>query len=115
MNDIIQCYIDLDNNKIYFAVNDTLGSSTGYDITAAASTLTQYYMPAVSYWSGTSGVLPHNFGNGYFGTTAVTSAVADAGGEGAFEYDPSRGGAAVFDGSAKDFRAICTKNLATYG
>ena len=115
LNDIIQCYIDLDNNKIYFAVNDTLGSSTGFDITAAASTLTQYYMPAVSYWSGTTGTLPHNFGNGYFGTTAVTSAVADAGGEGAFEYDPSRGGAAVFDGSAKDFRAICTKNLATYG
>ena len=96
-------------------MNDTLGSSTGFDITAVGSTLTQYYVPAASYWSGTSGVMPHNFGNGYFGTTAVTSAVADAGGEGAFEYDPSRGGAAVFDGSAKDFRAICTKNLATYG
>jgi len=115
VDDIIQCYIDLDANKIYFAVNDTLGSSTGFDITATASTLNQYYNPAVSYWSGTSGVLPHNFGNGYFATTAVTSAVADAGGEGAFEYDPSRGGASDFDGSAKNFRAICSNNLATYG
>jgi len=115
VDDIIQCYIDLDANKIYFAVNDTLGSSTGFDITAAASTLNQYYVPAVSYFSGTSGVLPHNFGNGYFATTAVTSAVADAGGEGAFEYDPSRGGASDFDGSAKNFRALCSNNLATYG
>jgi hypothetical protein len=115
VDDIIQCYIDLDASKIYFAVNDTLGSSTGYDITAAASTLNQYYVPAVSYHSTTSGTLQHNFGNGYFGTTVVTSSVADAGDEGSFEYDPSRGGASDFDGSAKDFRALCSNNLATYG
>ena len=53
-----------------------------------------------------------NFGNGYFGTTAVTSGVADAGGVGLFEYDPSAG---TFDGSSKDFRALCTNNIATYG
>ena len=53
-----------------------------------------------------------NFGNGYFGTTAVTSGVADAGGEGTFEYDPSAG---TFDSASKDFRAICTNNIATYG
>jgi len=53
-----------------------------------------------------------NFGNGYFGTTVVTSGVADAGGEGTFEYDPSAG---TFDGASKDFRAICTNNIATYG
>ena len=47
-----------------------------------------------------------------YGTTAVSSAVADAGGEGQFEYDPSAG---TFDGSSKDFRAICTKNIKAYG
>ena len=52
-----------------------------------------------------------NFGLGYFGSTAVSSSVADAGGEGSFEYNPT----ATIDGSSQDFRAICTKNIKTYG
>ena len=64
-------------------------------------------------WNSTgAAVYETNFGNGYFGTTVVTSGVADAGGEGTFEYDPSAG---TFDGTSKDFRAICTNNLGTYG
>ena len=114
-NDIIQCYLDLTANKIYFAVNDTIeNSGTGFTITAASLTPAGIYLPAAGYW-GAAASFDWNFGNGYFGTTAVTSAVADEGGVGAFEYDPSRGGAAIFDSSAKDFRAICTKNLYTYG
>ena len=53
----------------------------------------------------------YNFGNGYFGTTAVASSVADAGGEGLFEYNPT----ATIDSSSQDFRCINTKNIATYG
>ena len=112
--DIIGVYLDLTANKLYFAKNGTIqNSGTGISITAAASTTTGYYTPGVGDYHNTgAGTYDLNFGNGYFGTTAVSSAVADAGGEGQFEYDPSAG---TFDGSSKDFRAICTNNLATYG
>jgi len=53
-----------------------------------------------------------NFGNP---VSALTSAVADANGYGNFEYSPNDGGSASFDGSAKDFLAICTKNLGSDG
>ena len=89
-----------------------MNSGTGITITEASTTQSQMWVPATSYDSASTGTFEANFGNGYFGTTAVTSGVADAGGEGTFEYDPSAG---TFDGSSKDFRAICTKNLGTYG
>ena len=41
-----------------------------------------------------------NFGNGYFGTTAVSSAESDDAGIGSFEYDVPAG-----------YYAICTDNL----
>jgi len=111
---IIGVYLDLDNSKLYFAINGTLqNSGTGHSITAVGSTDDGIYAPTAGVWTATTGtVADFNFGNGYFGTSAVTSAVADAGGIGAFEYDPSSG---TFDGSSKDFRAICTNNIATYG
>ena len=115
--DIVGVYLDLDNNKLYFAKNGTLeNSGTGVDITAPSSLSYGGYYPAACYVDGdgsaNAAYFYHNFGNGYFGTTAVTSGVADAGGEGTFEYDPSSG---TFDGSSKDFRALCIANLATYG
>jgi len=113
--DIVGLYMDLDNNKMYWAKNGTVGNSgTGISIQPAADTLNGHYFPATGENSGASEtkIFDHNFGNGYFGTTAVSSAVADAGGIGQFEYDPSSG---TFDGSSKDFRAICTSNIATYG
>ena len=45
-----------------------------------------------------------NFGSGFFGTTAVSSANADANGFGAFEYDVPSG-----------YYAICTKNVKEFG
>ena len=45
-----------------------------------------------------------NFGNGYFGTTAVASTNADAAGIGSFEY-------AV----PASHYALCTKNMKAYG
>ena len=110
--DIIGIYLDLTANKLYFANNGTImNSGTGISITAAASTPSGFYVPASCYYGG-SNTFNFNFGNGYLATTAVTSAVADEGGYGAFEYDPSAG---TFDGTSKDFRAICTNNLKTYG
>ena len=115
-DDIIGVYIDLDANKLYFAKNGTImNSGTGITITAAADNYSEMYIVGATWNSTGAAVYETNFGNGYFGTTVVTSGVADAGGEGTFEYDPSDGGASSFDGSAKNFRAICTNNIATYG
>ena len=115
-DDIVGVYLDLTANKLYFAKNGVIqNSGTGISITAPASTANGQYFPGTNYWDAGVATYQHNFGNGYFGTTAVTSAVADAGGIGAFEYDPSAGGASSFDGSAKDFRAITTKNIKAYG
>jgi len=112
VNDIIGCAVDLDNNKIYFSKNgvwqnsgDPTSGATGtgaaYTITASSSTSTGFYFFAVgdttaansSKWSA-------NFGNGYFGTTAVSSAGTNASGIGIFEYDVPTG-----------YTALSTKGL----
>ena len=113
-SDIIGIYLDLDNNKLYFGKNGTIqNSGTGFTITAAADTNKESYMLAAQEWNSSgNGTFQWNFGNGYFGTDLIASASADAGGEGQFKYNPSTG---TFDGSSKDFRAICTNNIATYG
>ena len=111
--DVIGVYLDLTANKIYVAKDGVIGNSgTGLDATAIASVPGGVYYPCVGDDESNSLTCEVNFGNGYFGTTAVTSAVADAGGIGQFEYDPSAG---TFDSASKDFRAICTKNIKAYG
>jgi len=108
----IGTYIDLDAEKIYWSKDGVIqNSGTGISLTALASTSTGHWFPAMSQY-GTGATYEVNFGNGYFGTTEITSPEADAGGIGAFKYDPSAG---TFDGSSKDFRAICTKNIKAYG
>ena len=109
--DIIGIYLDLDNNKLYFAKNGTLmNSGTGKDITAVSNTTAgAYFMVAADFYNGSSGTYRVNFGNPIY---SLSSANADANGFGSFEYDPSSG---TFDGSSKDFLAINTKNLAEFG
>ena len=51
-----------------------------------------------------SNVSNFNFGSGFFGTTAVASANADANGFGAFEYAVPSG-----------YYALCTKNIKEFG
>jgi len=112
--DIIGVYLDLDNNKLYFSKNGTIqNSGTGISITDPASTQHGYYYITAGGMSTNAYVtFEANFGNPY---QALSSAVADANGYGQFEYDPSDGGSSSFDSAAKDFLAICTKNLAEYG
>ena len=109
--DIIGIYLDLDNNKLYFAKNGTImNSGTGKSISAAsATTAGAYFMVAADFYNGASGTYRMNFGNPIY---SLSSANADANGYGSFEYDPSSG---TFDSSSKDFYAICTKNLAEFG
>ncbi len=115
--DIIGVYLDLDNSKLYFGKNGTIqNSGTGISITAAASALiTGTYFFCVGDRHGDDAIWHCNFGNGSFSETAMSSGNADANGYGNFEYDPSDGGGSSFDSAAKDFLAICTKNLGSDG
>ena len=100
--DIIGIAVDLDNNKLYFHKNgtyqnsgDPTSGSTGtgaLSITDPASTSRGAYFFACCYFSSTdTGTYDANFGNGYFGTTAVSSAGTNASGIGIFEYDVPAG------------------------
>ena len=95
-NDVIGIAIDADNNKLYFAKNGTWQNSgdptSGATGTGAISIshATGYdtWFPAVScnYIRANC-----NFGNGFFGTTAISSEGTNASGIGKFEYDVPNG------------------------
>ena len=114
-NDIIGLYLDLDNNKLYFAKNGTIqNSGTGISITDPTSLPDGvYYIGA----GGFSGSYTHgyqvNYGAGCPFT--ISSGNSDANGYGNFEYSPNDGGSASFDSSAKNFYALNTKNLSEFG
>ena len=112
-NDIITFALDLDSatKKLYVGVggnwangsgstNQTFGNASGVTIVAPSSTNTGFYFPACGDYSGTNGTFEYNFGNGYFGTTAVSSAGTNASNLGIFELDVPSG-----------YTALCTKGL----
>ena len=102
--DILGIALDLDNNRLYFYKNGAIqNSGTGIVIPAAADTEFGAWFPAVGDWGNTSHVWSCNFGNGYFGTTAITSAGSNGNGS-LFEYDCPSG-----------YYALNTKNINTYG
>jgi hypothetical protein len=108
-SDTIGCFADLDNNKLYFSKNGTIqNSGTGYDIQDGI----YYAFGTAVYQSDTS----LNFGNGTFkGVKLTGTTYSDANGEGIFKYSPNQGGASNFDSSAKNFYALCTKNIKEFG
>ena len=101
---------DMDNKRIYFSINGVWQNS------ADPSAGSGYFDYSALTGGGPWGVLigdesgsyndewMANWGNGYFGTTAVSSANADGAGIGAFEYAVPTG-----------FYALCTKNIYNYG
>ena len=106
---IIMVAMDLDNNKCYWGYNGVWGNSSnpatnsnGVSITPAADTDTGFYFPAFSQ-SSNSRFLNFNFGDGYFGGSAVSSAGTNASGFGIFEYDVPAG-----------FTALCTKGINSF-
>jgi len=117
--DIIGVAIDCDNLAMYVHKNGvympdasnvtgvpTSGASrTGalFDITAPSSTTKGFYFPAVAYYDQRTAVQSVNFGNGFFGTTAISSAGSNGNGS-LFEYDCPTG-----------YYALNTKNINTYG
>jgi len=97
--DIIGIAVDTENNKLYFHKNGTYQASGnptagtgGYSIDANKI----YGIGCSGYYN----TMSMNYGNGYFGTTAVSSAGTNASGNGIFEYDVPTG-----------YTALSTKGL----
>ena len=103
---IIGVAYDADNGKLYFHNNGTYynsGDPAGGTGAVISSISPQYAGVMVPFLgSGTSSARTHeiNFGNGYFGTTDITSAGTNASNLGRFEYDVPTG-----------YTALCTKGL----
>jgi len=110
LNDIIMVAMDLDNNYVYFGKNGTWqnsgdptsgASGTGSAFSISSSPPSGAYFFVSGDGSGSnSATIAHNYGNGYFGTTAVASAGTNASGIGIFEYDVPTG-----------YTALSTKGL----
>ena len=103
--DIIMFALDMDNGKFYLGKNGTwqnsgvpTSGSTGTGSITSSRSGTQAIN--VRYLAS---VFDFNFGNGYFGTTAITSAGSNGNGS-LFEYDVPSG-----------YYALNTKNINTYG
>ena len=92
--DIIGIALDIDNLTLQFYKN---GSTMGSQITGLPSGKTWFF---ASSGYGNTNTFDTNFGNGYFGTTAVSSAGTNASGIGIFEYDVPTG-----------YTALSTKGL----
>jgi len=98
-NDIIGLAVDMDNLKIYWHKNGTYqnskspASNNGETIVAPEGA----YHIAISAASSAANA---NFGNGVFGTTAISSEGTNASGIGKFEYDVPTG-----------YTALSTKGL----
>jgi len=93
-NDIIGIAFDTENGTLKFYKNGTLINTTTDNQFLFTNNL---YIPC----SGLNqGGFSYNFGNGYFGTTAVSSAGTNASGIGIFEYDVPTG-----------YTALSTKGL----
>ena len=84
--------VDADNNTISI-YRDGVAIVSNY----ALSTTKNLLFPFIAVYNTTA---DYNFGNGYFGTTAVSSAGTNASGIGIFEYDVPNG-----------FTALSTKGL----
>mgnify|MGYP001170426776 CR=1 FL=1 len=106
---IISIALDLDNNKLYFAKDgvwqnsgDPTSGSTGTGAIDISLTPTDgcWFIAANCNSGSDTAVWEHNYGNGYFGTTAISSEGTNASGIGKFEYDVPAG-----------YTALSTKGL----
>jgi len=93
----------MDNNKLYFSKNgtwqnsaDPAAGSNGISITAGKT----YFFATGKTGANSGQKVVGNFGNGYFQTTAVSSAGTNASNNGIFEYDVPTG-----------YTALSTKGL----
>jgi hypothetical protein len=102
---IIGVAIDMDNKKLYFhkdGVYQNSGVPTSGSTGTGALSLTEdeYYLIVSGYKNTENPSIHANFGNGYFGTTAVATQGTNASGNGIFEFDVPTG-----------YTALSTKGL----
>ena len=102
-SNVLGMAIDMTNMKLYFSKDGVFqnsgvptSGSTGTGALAIPTTIGTYFIGITNNASSTY----LNFGNGYFGTTAVSSAGTNASGIGIFEYDVPTG-----------YTALSTKGL----
>ena len=97
-NDIIGVAVDLDSGTKTIVWYKNGSQIATYNITNTA------FYTVMDYSGGSSDQLQYNFGNGYFGTTAVSSnsgnGYSATGSLGIFQYQPPSG-----------YTALCTKGL----
>jgi len=107
--DIIGVAMDLDNAKLYFSKNGTFQNSgdptSGATGTGAISITSgeTYFFSCGDGTASSASTIQTNFGNGYFGTTAVASAGTAPSEGGIFEYDCPSG-----------YQALCTKGINSF-
>jgi|TARA_R100000479_G_scaffold115951_1_gene58950 hypothetical protein len=107
-NDIMGVALDMDNGKLFLSINGVFkgfdnntsdpvnGTNANFTGIATDGTI---FIPYAEKRGTANPSDNYNFGNGYFGTTAVSSAGTNAG-VGTFEYDVPSG-----------YKALCTKNI----
>jgi hypothetical protein len=107
-SDILGCAIDIDNGKLYWSKNgvwmnsgDPTSGATGTGAYSITDTATNYFWQPVMGCYNSAGNF--NFGQGYFGTTAVASAGTAPSEGGIFEYDCPSG-----------YQALCTKGINSF-
>ena len=105
VNDIYAMAVDLDNQKVWYSKNGVwnngaVAESTTWDSGYPDSTNIDAGRDYLIGVGGENSKWSINYGNGYFGTTAVSSAGTNASGNGIFEYDVPTG-----------FTALSTKGL----
>jgi hypothetical protein len=100
-NDIMMLAMDLDNGNLYWGKNGTWFNSSNPATSTSPAFSGINIDEYITFGTGVeNGSVQWNFGNGYFGTTAVSSATTDESGLGIFEYTVPSG-----------YYALCTKNI----
>jgi len=105
--DILGIALDLTNNKLYFSKNGTYQNSgvpTSGSTGTGAIDVPSGFTRLITFSHYGSQSCSMNFGNGYFGTTAVASANADGNGVGKMEYAVPTG-----------YYTLNTKNIKEFG
>jgi hypothetical protein len=104
-NQLVACALDLDNGKVYFAIQNTWQNSA--DPANGTGGISLPTGGSDTYFFGVNGYFSDNdvkTNHGGYTIQTPDSAASDANGHGVFEYAPPSG-----------FYSICTQNLAEYG
>jgi len=108
--DIVSFALDMDNYKIYMAVNGSWAGTSnpatntgGYDFSGATNLTSNFVVP-VGRIETANASYPMELNFGGYTSMSIASGNSDANGYGNFEYAPPSG-----------YYALCSKNLAQYG